>query len=677
MCLVALKRRNIVVLCSAIAACIVSMPSVALAKLHTNQAPDGEFVLSLTDTAEGKRTHIDYQAAPWLHFGFEHNRELQSYQYNASAQIFEAKNSLPNVVLGVSDFLDSSDARSHYMVAGYELGPSEVNLGWANGASLDGWFASAAHHFVQERISVFAKANSYTKKYQQRYNTADWQIGATWQATPSFAFSVTHSAEQNIGLGVSLRLNTKKKLKTQLHPNVYALTNDKSGSEQKNKALVNSPVNKEFTSHTDAKRLELQSLLSHIAVNTSVAKITDKRIQLVVNQSRYSHWPDAVASIHAVLSAKYAAEFDDVEYVIEQNGHLLHRYLRPLTQSVNMASKDSKAKAAPFVNAGMSIPIRLQPVTTDTLSWVSQHGLAQRPQFSINVNNRLWLPQANDAMPENKMAYQLYASAEMDWALSQHWSVKASYQIDLSDNLSGDWSDIEVETESEGQTKLAQSAEGLLPVNSQLKARFAEHSHRLASALIQYTDTQVTQLYSDVAHIHYKAQAGYLDMIHAGVSGEVLYQPWLSRVAVGATFSHTQLREIDSPNKLSDNSSTSALVSGYWSLPIYNLDAALHAGRFLAEDAGARFELRRTFANGWQFGIWAAETQKRIDGKKRNFSDKGLFLRIPLGAVTGSRIKTRFTSQIGDLNRDNGAMLDPQNATLWWQQRDLRASAFQ
>ena len=683
---VTLKHVNNVALLGVFVAYFVSAQSVAQTTLQTRQAPDGEFVLSLSDTAVGKQTHIDYQAAPWLQLGFEHNRDIQSYQYNVSTQVFAAQSALPNLVVGVSDFLDTAAARSNYLVAGYDLGHSEVNLGWANGTGLDGWFGTVSHHLAQERITLFAKAMSYAQTYQQRYNAADWQIGATWQATPSLALSVTHSAEQNIGLTVSLRLDSKKRLKTQIQSNAYTLSDELIVHDSNKGAFDGAPSHQKITDNDhDSKRLDIQSVLSYIAVNTSVAKITNKRLQLVVNQTRYSHWPDAVASIHAVLSAKYAAEFDDVEYVIEQNGHLLHRFLRPISVNAKTESNKTSTKAVSssvrIAASGDAGPIRLQPVTEDTLTWVQQHGLAQKPQFTINFNNRLWLPQAQiapDSMQTssakaNKMAYQLYASADMDWAFSQNWSVKASYQVDLSDNLS----DALLDTQLEDDTGSIQSVDGLLPVNSQLKARFAANSHRLASAIVQYSGTQVSQLYSDVAHIHYNAQVGYLDMTHAGASGEVLYQPWLSRVAVGASFSHTQLRQIDSPFKRSDNKSTSALVSGYWALPIYNLDAALHAGRFLAEDTGVRLELRRTFANGWQFGIWAAETQKRIDGNKQNFSDKGLFLRIPLGSVTGSRIKTRLTSQIGDLNRNNGAMLNAQNGTLWWQQRDARASVFQ
>lgn len=632
------------------------------------QATDGQFRLSISDTAVGKQTQVDYQAAPWLHLGFAYNQDAQSYQYNASTEIVKAQNSLPNLVVGVKDFLDTADARSQFMLAGYSLGHSEVQLGWATGASLDGWFAKASHHFIKERVTVFANTTSYTDTYQARYHAADWQVGASWQATPNLAFNVMHSAEQNLGFGVSVTLDSKKRLNTQLHPSVVGLSSEGASSS--------SFIKRSSAQANEDKRLAIQSLLAYISVNTSVVQIMDKRLQLVIQQSRYSHWPDAVASVHSVLSERYATEFDDIEYVIEHQGHLLHRFLKPI------AKTHTANRAANYTQHASARPLQLQPVTNDTLTWVNQHSLTQGPQFTIHLDNRLWLPQtqtqpqtentalsnesdATAAATNTKLAYQLFASAEMDWALTRNWSVHASYQVDLADNFSEDTAGAQL------------SADGLIPVNSQLQKRFMANDHRLASAAVKFTDSHVTQLYSDVAHLHYQAELGYLDMNHAGFSGELLYQPWLSRIAVGASFSHTRLREIDSTFELSDIQSTAALISGYWSLPLYNLDAAVHAGRFLAEDTGARLELRRTFANGWQFGIWATDTQKRINGAKQHFSDKGLFLRIPLGSVTGSRIKTRFTSQIGDLNRNNGAMLSAQKGTLWWQHRDVRPSLFQ
>ncbi|MCP3429106.1 YjbH domain-containing protein [Opacimonas viscosa] len=651
----------------------LSLGHSGLGHAQTVQATDGQFRLSISDTAVGKQTQVDYQAAPWLHLGFAYNQDAQSYQYNASTEIVKAQNSLPNLVVGVKDFLDTADERSQFMQAGYSLGHSAVQLGWATGASLDGWFAKASHHFIKERVTVFANTTSYSDTYQARYHAADWQVGASWQVTPNLAFSVTHSAEQNLGFGVSITLDSKKRLNTQLHPNALGFSSEGASSSSFIK-LSSAQANED-------KRLAIQSLLSYISVNTSVAQITDKRLQLVVQQNRYSHWPDAVASAHSVLSARYATEFDDIEYVIEHQGHLLHRFLKPIAKSHKVN------QAANYTQLTSARPTQLQPVTNDTLSWVNKNSLTQGPQFTIHLDNRLWLPQtpsqidntalSNEsdattvamdgtaAATNTKMAYQLFASAEMDWALTRNWSVQASYQVDLADNFSKDTAGAQL------------GADGLIPVNSQLQERFMASDHRLASASVKFTDSHVTQLYSDVAHLHYQAEVGYLDMNHVGFSGELLYQPWLSRIAVGASFSHTCLREIDSTFELSDIQSTAALISGYWSLPIYNLDAAVHAGRFLAEDTGIRLELRRTFANGWQFGIWATDTQKRINGTKQHFSDKGLFLRIPLGSVTGSRIKTRFTSQIGDLNRNNGAMLSAQKGTLWWQHRDVRPSLFQ
>ena len=49
-----------------------------------------------------------------------------------------------------------------------------------------------------------------------------------------------------------------------------------------------------------------------------------------------------------------------------------------------------------------------------------------------------------------------------------------------------------------------------------------------------------------------------------------------------------------------DYDAVTGFLSAYWATPLYNFDAALHVGQYLAKDKGATLELRRTFDNGWK-----------------------------------------------------------------------------
>lgn len=83
--------------------------------------------------------------------------------------------------------------------------------------------------------------------------------------------------------------------------------------------------------------------------------------------------------------------------------------------------------------------------------------------------------------------------------------------------------------------------------------------------------------------------------MYSGVGGEVLYQPFESRLAFGLSVNHVKQRDFDKSFKHLDYETTTGFLSAYWATPFYNFDLALHTGRYLAKDFGSTFEARRTF----------------------------------------------------------------------------------
>ena len=89
----------------------------------------------------------------------------------------------------------------------------------------------------------------------------------------------------------------------------------------------------------------------------------------------------------------------------------------------------------------------------------------------------------------------------------------------------------------------------------------------------------------------------------AGAGGEILYWPYKSRIAFEPV--PLTLNRGTTPRfGLLDFSVMTGHVSAYWATPFYNYDVAVHAGRYLAKDVGATFEVRRPFVTvgRWVFG---------------------------------------------------------------------------
>lgn len=141
--------------------------------------------------------------------------------------------------------------------------------------------------------------------------------------------------------------------------------------------------------------------------------------------------------------------------------------------------------------------------------------------------------------------------------------------------------------------------------------------------------------------------AGLLEEMFAGAGGEVLYLPRDGNWAVGASAYAVRQRDYRGGFGFFDYRTVTALVSHHYRVPRFGLTFTTRAGRFLAGDHGARFELRRRFRSGFEVGAWYSVTDAddiTSPGTPDDpYHDKGLFLRFAVGPF---------------LPRDNAAVVD-------------------
>ena len=101
---------------------------------------------------------------------------------------------------------------------------------------------------------------------------------------------------------------------------------------------------------------------------------------------------------------------------------------------------------------------------------------------------------------------------------------------------------------------------------------------------------------------------------------------------------------------------------------------ALHAGRYLAKDVGATLEVRRTFGNGWQVGLWASLTDVPFDVFGEGSFDKGIYFQIPLSSLFGAPAsRALFSTALRPIQRDGGQRLEGHGGKIFW---DVRAARY-
>jgi hypothetical protein len=175
--------------------------------------------------------------------------------------------------------------------------------------------------------------------------------------------------------------------------------------------------------------------------------------------------------------------------------------------------------------------------------------------------------------------------------------------------------------------------------------------------------------------VHYRFFAGVLESMYSGIGGEVLYQPYQSRVAYGLSANWVQQRDYDKSFNHLDYKTTTALASIYWASPFYNFDVAVHAGKYLAKDLGATLEVRRTFHNGWSVGLWATKTNVSAEDFGEGSFDKGMYFKIPLNGIFGASNRSNYTNRLRPIQRDGGQRLEDFSANIWWDTRAVRYDA--
>ena len=168
---------------------------------------------------------------------------------------------------------------------------------------------------------------------------------------------------------------------------------------------------------------------------------------------------------------------------------------------------------------------------------------------------------------------------------------------------------------------------------------------------------QLTYLRQFNDELYGRLAIGYLEDMFGGVSGELLYRPWASRFSYGIELSQVWQRDFDRKFGFRDYEVFTGHVSMYWDSPIYELDAAVHVGRYLAGDYGATFEVNRRFKNGAIVGAFATFTDVPFDEFGEGSFDKGIRIVIPLDMI--SLFSTRRSSgmTLRPLTRDGGARL--------------------
>ena len=636
---------------------------------------DGVLSVGASIDERHKQYSITYQATPWLQGTFRYTGFSQfSYwdrNYEFKARLWEEELYLPQVAVGIRDMVGTGVFGSEYVVASKQVGRTDVTLGIGWGRLAGEGIARNPLRQLSERFSVRSadtgvggelsvdnffsgpdvgffgglshSVESLPLTFALEYNpdqydwdvrrggarpNAPWSIGATWHALPGLDVRLSLQHGDEIGIGFRSFVNTgaepARRAPEQFLSSYYLSESDLPSQIDKNRWYDRLLY--------DVERSGLLLVEGNISADGSQA-------QLVVGNVSYALWSDAIGRHTALADLHLPATVKSMHFVVEEGGHRSATIVVP--------------RPSAFYSDSARATLRQVRVLSGRTLDTPQHRtgfVTGKINNTVSVRSRFQLFD-----PDDPARYQVFADLSSEYALSNYWAIRSSIAINIDNNF---------------DESRRQESDSVLPkVRSDVVKYLTNGDSGLEKLVVEGRNTLGRS-------IHYRGFAGYFETMYGGLGGEVLYWPSKSRVAVGMSLAYARQRDFDRGLDFLDYNVVTGHVSAYWATPFYNYDVAVHAGQYLAKDVGATFEVRRTFRNGWQVGVWASLTDVPFDEFGEGSFDKGFYFQVPLDGLFGSAPRGQFAMRMRPIQRDGGQRLEDFSGNIFWDLRSARHDAF-
>ena len=236
--------------------------------------------------------------------------------------------------------------------------------------------------------------------------------------------------------------------------------------------------------------------------------------------------------------------------------------------------------------------------------------------------------------PDRPYRFQLLLGLQGGVDIARGLRVQGEFQVNLVDNFAN-----------------LRGSNSLLPhVRSDFKEYYQQGKTGFSQMQASYRTTLGRGLFAE-------AKAGYFESMFAGVGGEMLWRPEGKRWAIGVSAYEVWQRGFDRLADLRDYHVLTGHVNFYYQLPYHGLNLRIHAGRYLAGDYGATFEIVRRFDTGVEIGAFATLTNVPFSKFGEGSFDKGIVLRFPVDWLAPVNSQSQFAMTLRPLTRDGGQVL--------------------
>ncbi|MBF0561632.1 MAG: YjbH domain-containing protein [Alphaproteobacteria bacterium] len=349
-----------------------------------------------------------------------------------------------------------------------------------------------------------------------------------------------------------------------------------------------------------------------------------RRADLSITQGKYRNFATAIGRIARIAARNLPPQIEMINItIVDANLPVLQVSL--LRTDIERMANNAGSPAETWQHVNFASPPRVDeklaaynPTVYPNVQW----GLA--PHLRQQIGG-----------PNNFYFYQIYAQADSTVVLAPGLSVSGALGQNLTNNFAA----------------LTYASNSLLPhVRSDIKDYIKNHPTWMENLYTNYSSRLTDNVYGQVT-------VGYLELMYAGVAGEVLYRPHDSLWAVGGELNRVKQRAFNGHFAFKDYQTTTGDVSIYREFMKSHVTVILRMGRYLAGDVGATLEVQREFESGIRMGAFATKTNVSAAQFGEGSFDKGFSISIPLDMFTGEPTRSRGYLTYHPLTRDGGQMV--------------------
>ena len=646
---------------------------------------DGALTIGISQQDTEDVYAVSYQAMPWLEGTFRYIvfnpgkkadsvDTLRDRSFSFKARLLEEGRYVPALAFGVRDLLGTGVLSAEYVVGSKQFGPLDTTLGLGWGrlgsrSSLANPLRILSDRFAEPRVtSDFGQGGTpdledlfrgkdvglfggvqLNLPYRTRL-VAEWSsdrylretglgtlkdpqplsYGLGWRPTAGVDVVASYQLGEDFALSVSAALDTRSFTERKPSPAYWSVDEPPERRDQV----------QGFTPDSWYARLLYDVERSGVLLLSGDLRDRGRSAWLEIENGTFAYEADAIERVLSLAELHIPKSVRSVHLILQNDGvvqsHVLYRRIAGQGGTLPRAVLEDAARIA-------ILPPRPMPKR------VAFRTGYRKPMFNFgaSLGQRLMIMD-----PDDPLRYQFFGRVSLGADLGRDWYLRSSVAL----NLYNDWDTINRTSDSVLPRVRSEIRQYLQQGETGIDTLFLEKRGTLSGAWV------------------YRGYGGILEEMFSGVGAEILYRPFPSRFAFGANLNYVWQRDYDKRFGHQPYSVLTGHASVYWASPFYNFDAALHAGRYLAGDLGATFELRRTFSNGWMVGGFFTLTDVPFDEFGEGSFDKGLFFRIPFNGLLPGNTRSAYQTVIRTIQRDGGARLEGVE-TLWWEGRSHRADA--